>query len=168
MNNEGGTQRNLDILPLLTEESYLKAYPEDRKPRAFLEYCREGDVEAIVSMLHHDSDDSSSEDDGNLEFLWYQDPIGDMQSGLHAAVVGGSREVAWLLLLMASELDLMSFPPEVFQEAAALGIMRGDMAGKTDIRTLRDAQGRTAEMLANDEGVWHGWGRTGRLAIEGA
>ena len=91
-----------------------------------------------------------------------------MQSGLHAAVSGGSREVAWLLLLLASELDLMQFPPEVFQEASALGIMRGDTTGKTDIRSMRDAQGRSAEDLAQElGGVWHGWAGTGRLAIEG-
>lgn len=163
LNNEGGLQENLDILPLLTEESYLKVYPEDRKARAFLEFCREGDVQAIVGMLRPDSDDED-EEDNSVDFLWYQDPIGDMQSGLHAAVVGGSREVAWLLLLMASNLDLMQFPPEVFQEASALGIMRGDMDGKTDIRSMKDAQGRSAEELANEVGgVWHGWAGTGRL-----
>lgn len=168
MNNEGGLQENLDILPLLTEESYLKAYPEDRKARAFLEFCREGDVQAIFGMLQPDSDDEDEEVQ-STEFLWYQDPIGDMQSGLHAAVAGGSREVAWLLLLMASNLDLMQFPPEVFQEASALGIMRGEMAGKTDIRSMRDAQGRTAEELAEEiDGVWRGWAGTGRLAIPDA
>ena len=167
LNNEGGLQENLDILPLLTEESYLKAYPEDRKARAFLEFCREGDVQAIVGMLRPDSDDDEGdEDDHGIDFLWYQDPIGDMQSGLHAAVAGGSREVAWLLLLMASNLDMLQFPPEVFQEASALGIMRADTTGKTDIRSMKDAQGRTAEDLAEEiGGVWHGWGGTGRLAI---
>ena len=170
LNNEGGLQENLDILPLLTEECYLKAYPEDRKARAFLEFCREGDVQAIVSMLQPDSDEEDEEEgerqlDVN-DMLRYQDPIGDMQSGLHAAVAGGSREVAWLLLLMASNFDLMQFPPEVFQEAATLGIMRDDQEGKVDIRTLKDAQGRTAEDLAVEvDGVWHGWEGTGRLAV---
>lgn len=166
LNNEGGLQEGLDILPLLTEESYLKAYPEDRKARAFLEFCREGDVQAIVGMLKPDPEsDPDEEKDYSIDFLWYQDPIGDMQSGLHAAVAGQSREVAWLLLLLASNYDLMSMPPEVFQEASALGIMRGDMEGRTDIRSMRDAQGRTAEDLANEVGgVWHGWAGTGRLA----
>lgn len=166
LNNEGGLQENLDILPLLTEETYLKAYPEERKARAFLEFCREGDLQAIVGMLRPDSDDEDDGETQTIEFLWYQDPIGDMQSGLHAAVTGGSREVAWLLLLMASNLDLLQFPPEVFQEASALGIMRGDMAGKTDIRSLRDSLGRTAEEVAQEVGgVWHGWAGTGRLAV---
>ncbi|KAG9678860.1 hypothetical protein KCU69_g12739, partial [Aureobasidium melanogenum] len=37
LHNEGGVQENLDILPILTEEAYLHAYPEDRISRAFLE-----------------------------------------------------------------------------------------------------------------------------------
>ena len=52
---------------------------------------------------------------GVEELLRYQDPIGDMQSGLHAAVQAQSREVAWLLLLLSSNLPLLEFPPEVFQ-----------------------------------------------------
>jgi hypothetical protein len=141
LNNEGGLQTDLDLLPLLVEESYLKAYPEDRKCRAFLEFCREGDFKAIVGMLQDDEveeddedededeemgdDDAPNKDVGIDRLLRYQDPIGEMQSGLHAAVQAQSREVAWLLLLLASNYDLMEFPPLVFQEAAAMGIMRG-------------------------------------------
>lgn len=180
LHNEGGRQENLDILPLLTEESYLKAYPNERKCRAFLEFCREGDIQSIVDMLHGDSDDEDDEDEemGDAEgeegkevgidaLLRYQDPIGDMQSGLHAAVQAQSREVAWLLLLLASNLPLLEFPPEVFQEAEALGIMRGLTEDKTDIRSLRDANGKTAEDLAKDiGGVWvTGWVGNSRLAI---
>lgn len=169
LNNEGGFQENLDILPLLTEESYLKAYPEERKCRAFLEFCREGDVQAIVELLNDndDEDDEGSMQEGRkIDVLRYQDQIGDMQSGLHAAVMGGSREVAWLLLLLASELDLLEFPAGVFQEAEALGVMREESTGKVDIRSLRDAHGRTAEQLAAEvDGVWVGWPGTGRLAV---
>ncbi|CAI6335368.1 unnamed protein product [Periconia digitata] len=179
LNNEGGLQENLDILPLLTEESYLKAYPEDRKNRAFLEFCREGDVQAIVGMLQDDeSDDDEDEDmegvqdDSGKEvgvdaMLRYQDPIGDMQSGLHAAVHAQSREVAWLLLLLASNIPLLEIPPEVFQEAEALGIMRGITEDKVDIRSLKDANGKTAEDIAKDVGgVWvTGWVGTGKLAV---
>jgi hypothetical protein len=155
----------LDILPLLTEESYLKAYPEERKARAFLEFCREGDVSAIVHMLQLDSDDEEERESQNIDILRYQDPIGDMHSGLHAAVAGGSREVAWLLILLASNYDLLQFPPEVFQEASALGVMREEQDGKVDIRTLKDSEGRTAEDLAREiDGIWHGWAGTGRLA----
>jgi hypothetical protein len=182
LNNEGGLQENLDILPLLTEESYLKAYPEDRKARAFLEFCREGDYKAVVDMLLDDNVEEDDEDEeGDVEMdstdhpakevgidrmLRYQDPIGDMQSGLHAAVHAQSREVAWLLLLLASNLPLLEFPAEVFQEAEALGIMRGLTEDKVDIRSLRDANGKTAEDIAKEVGgVWVGWTGNNRLAI---
>ncbi|PVH95608.1 hypothetical protein DM02DRAFT_617816 [Periconia macrospinosa] len=180
LNNEGGLQENLDILPLLTEESYLKAYPEDRKNRAFLEFCREGDIKAIVGMLQDDDSDDEDEDEemegvqdesekpvGVDAMLRYQDPIGDMQSGLHAAVQAQSREVAWLLLLLASNFPLTEIPPEVFQEAEAMGIMRGITEDKTDIRSLKDANGNTAEDLAKEVGgVWAaGWIGTGKLSM---
>lgn len=81
-----------------------------------------------------------------------------MESGLHAAVAGGSREVAWMLLLLASNLPEQEFPALVYQEAAGLGIMRDEQTGLEDIRTLRDSQGRTAGELAAQGGpVWHGW-----------
>lgn len=160
----------------MTEESYLRAYPEDRICRAFLEFCREGDVSAIVDLLKSCDDDDESDDEMDDEprgpkksadqVLRYQDPIGDMQSGLHAAVAGGSREVAWLLLLLASNLSEMEFPALVYQEAASLGVMRDDQTGKVDIRSLRDADGKTAEQLAAEMGgVWNGWPGSGRLAI---
>ena len=178
MHNEGGLQENLDILPLLSEESYLKAYPEDRKCRAFLEFCREGDYNAIVDMLRDDEVDEDDEDEemgdsdqsgkevGIDRMLRYQDPIGDMQSGLHAAVQAQSREVAWLLLLLASNLSLTEFPALIFQEAENKRIMRGLTEDKVDIRSLRDANGKTAEDIAKEVGgVWHGWAGTGKLAI---
>lgn len=182
MNNEGGLQQNIDIFPILQEESYLRAYPEERKSRAFLEFCREGDHKAIVDLLNSGEDDSDSDeemDDGDdenplsgpskspAEILRYQDPLGGMQSGLHAAAANGHREVAWLLLLLASELPQTDFPPLVFQEAAAMGIMREEQEGLTDIRSLRDANGRSAEDVAVQEGgvVWNGWIGNGRLTV---
>ena len=63
LNNEGGVQDNLDLMPRLTEETYLKAYPEDRKCRAFLEFCREGDYKAIIDMLQNDEVDEDDEDE---------------------------------------------------------------------------------------------------------
>lgn len=179
LHNEGGLQERLDIMPLLTEEAYLRAYPEDRKCRAFLEFCREGDLKAVVDLLQ-DNDESDEDEDEDeemgdepsrpkrtaAEILRYQDPIGDMQSGLHAAVTGGSREVAWLLLLLASELPELDIPALVYQEAATLGIMREDQTGKVDIRSLRDAQSRSAEQLAATAGpIWNGWVGNGRLSI---
>jgi len=162
LNNEGGLQENLDIYPLLKEESYLKAYPEERKPRAFLEFCRSGELQAIVEMIQSSGPSMD-------EIFRYQDPIGDRQSGLHAAVTAGSREIAWLLLLLASELELTEFPPEVFQEAEGLGIMREKKRGLVDIRTLRDEEGRTAEDVARElanqgNNMWNGWIGNARLA----
>lgn len=172
IHNEGGQQQNVDILPLLSEEGYLKAYPEERRCRAFLEFCRDGDVDAVVAMMQDDdSDDDGDDDDAmqdgqQIDILRYQDTLGDMQSGLHAAVQGGSQEIVWLLLLLASSLDYSQFPPEVFEAAKKFGVEREDQTGKEDIRTLRDAQGRTAEALAAElGGVWAGWPGTGRLGV---
>ncbi|KAK4991468.1 hypothetical protein LTR50_001860 [Elasticomyces elasticus] len=189
LHNEGGLQENLDILPLLTEETYLRVYPEERKCRAFLELCREGDVGAIVDLLSScnegdceaDEDDDDDDEDNDMgtrsekakvrrttmdEVLRYQDPIGEYQSGLHAAVAGSSREVVWLLLFLASNLPESEFPALTYQEAAVLGITREDRDERQDIRVLRDVQGRTAEDLAaRMGGVWHGWEGTGRLAL---
>lgn len=181
LNNEGGLQQQIDIFPILKEESYLRAYPEERKCRAFLEFCKEGDYQAIVDLLKSCNDDDDNDEDADDEdmdaeatgtskspdeILRYQDPIGDMQSGLHAAVANGHREVAWLLLLLASGLDQLEFPALVYQEAASLGIMREDQTGKDDIRRLKDSFGRTAEDVAKEAGViWNGWVGNGRLAI---
>ena len=180
LNNEGGLQEQIDIFPILKEESYLRAYPEERKCRAFLEFCREGDHRAIVDLLDSSTDPVNADDIDVAEFndvasgpdkrpdeiLRYQDPIGDMVSGLHAAAANGHREVAWLLLLLASQLPELEFPALVFQEAAALGIMRDDQEGKVDIRSLKDAHGRTAEDVAKEVGViWTGWIGNGRLAL---
>jgi len=184
MNNEGGLQESIDIFPILQEESYLRAYPEERKSRAFLEFCREGDHKAIVDLLNSgDDDDEDSDEEMDVddrrehsmsgpsksaaEILRYQDPLGGMQSGLHAAAANGHREVAWLLLLLASSLPQIEFPPLVFQEAAAMGIMREEQEGLTDIRSLRDANGRSAEDVAVQEGgvVWNGWIGNGKLTV---
>jgi hypothetical protein len=180
LNNEGGLQEQIDIFPILKEESYLRAYPEERKCRAFLEFCREGDHRAIVDLLKS-CDEQPDDGDVDLdemneaaaassktpdEILRYQDPIGEMASGLHAAAANGHREVAWLLLLLASQLPELDIPALVFQEAAALGVMREDQDGKVDIRSLRDAQGRTAEDVAKEFGIiWNGWIGNGRLAL---
>lgn len=123
------------------------------------------DDDGDEEMLDDDHENQDREI-GMDRILRYQDPIGGMQSGLHAAVQAQSREVAWLLLLLASNLDLAEFPPLVFQEAAAMGIMRGLTEDKVDIRSLRDAEGRTAEDVAREVGgVWVGWVGNGRLAI---
>ncbi|WPH00275.1 Hypothetical protein R9X50_00309900 [Acrodontium crateriforme] len=168
--NEGGDQKDLDVLPILREEAYVRFHPNERKARAFLELCREGDHRAVAGLLFNDDEDDEDDDVPSpppaSEILRYQDPLADHQSALHAAVANGHREVAWLLLLMASEFSELDIPALVYQEAAALGIMRAEQTGKVDIRSLRDSFGRTAEDVARESGVvWNGWIGNGRLAM---
>lgn len=170
LKNEGGLQERLDMLPILTEESYLKAYPEERRCRAFLEFCGEGDVEAIVDLLNDGDDGEEDEETSGLvpghsiDVLRYQDQIGSMGSGLHVAVQNQRMEVAWLLLLLASTLKIDQFPAAVIQAAQNLGIQREDQSGKIDIRLLKDSQGMTAEQRAADiGGLWTEWLQWGRL-----
>ncbi|MCJ1397900.1 hypothetical protein MMC11_001096 [Xylographa trunciseda] len=157
LRNEGGYQESLDILPLLAEESYLRAYPEERKARAFLEFCREGDFQAVFDLLDDDGEEDEENGAGNLvpmdiaDVLQYQDPLGSLYSGLHTAVISEKVEVIWLLLLIASGLEMHQFPPQVLQAAEELGADRlfGVHSELLDIRTLRDADGQTAAMLAS-------------------
>ena len=155
LTNEGGVQEGLDILPILVEETYLKTYPDERKSRAFLEFCREGDALAIVDLLKATEYDDEMEDEDEVishppsTILRYQDPLGPQHSGLHEAVIAGKVEVVWLLLFLASNLDLNRFPETVLQTAAQqLEISREDQQGKVDIRILRDAQGKLAAEYA--------------------
>ena len=166
-------QEGIDILPLLAEESYLKAFPEERRFRAFLEFCGDGDVEAIVDLLDDDDDYENETDtdkngksikENRIDVLRYQDSVGSMGSGLHVAITHGKPEVAWLLLLLASTLPMSHFPPEVLQAADQLQISREDQGGKVDIRSLKDSDGMTAAqraMTARD--MWNDWLIAGRL-----
>ncbi|KAG8532542.1 uncharacterized protein KY384_002419 [Bacidia gigantensis] len=164
LKNEGGLQEDLDILPVLTEELYLKAYPEERKCQAFLEFCGQGDIDALADLLEGDSEDDEqtgqtfSHETSLL--LRYQDQIRTMNSGLHVAVQNGRTEVAWLLLLLASSLDMAHFPAEVLRAAQGLAFIRHDPREKTDIRSLRDSEGKTAEeRAASMDGIWDEWVR---------
>lgn len=181
--NEGGYEAGLDILPLLTEECYLKTFPDERRARAFLEFCREGDVEAIVSLLVDvDIDEEDEEGDGKdgrnddddekceeiekarIDVLRYQDSTSSMESALHVAIRHGRTEVAWLLLLLASTIPTSEFPPEVFQAAEQLQLSREEQQGKVDIRTLRNEEGMTAADVAKVlGGIWNDWLISGRL-----
>ena len=160
LKNEGGLQEGLDILPLLTEETYLRAYPEERKSQAFLNFCGDGDIEAIVDLLNDEHEDVQSQ----IAILLYQDQIRTMKSGLHVAIQNQKIEVAWLLLLLASSLDPSDFPAEVIRAAEAMGVQRQNLDGKADIRTLEDGEGKTAEQGAVAMGgIWDEWVRSGRL-----
>lgn len=170
VNNEGGLQEDFDILPILQEESYLKAFPEERRCRAFLEFCAQGDVAAVLDLINDgdDEDLSTNGDEGgaakSIDVLRYQDPLGSMSTGLHVAIANGHEEIAWLLLLLASNLEPHRFPPDVIQAADTLRAARQDQTGKADIRVLEDAHGRTAENLAHEHGdKWEEWIESGRL-----
>jgi hypothetical protein len=169
LNNEGGLQIDHDVLPALKEESYLAAHPDERKARAFLEFCRNGDVPEIVEMLRDDDEDEDDEDEDKQwdiqEVLRYTDTLNNGYSGLHYAVLAQHQDVAWLLLLLASNLDMGHFPGEVMQEAADLGVARLNSAGKQDIRTILDAAGRSPEHLAVEiGGPWARWLGQGLLS----
>ena len=171
LRNEGGLQEQLDILPLLAEEAYLKAYPEERRCQAFLEFCGEGDIEAIVDLLKDEEAEREKEEglaEDFVDVIRYQDQIRTWNSGLHVAIQNKRMEVAWLLLLLASTLDLSQFPTDVLEAAEGLGLSRRDQTGKVDIRTLKDEGGLTAEQRATlAGGIWQEWIVAGRLRAPG-
>lgn len=165
LTNEGGHQVNLDILPQLEEEGYLKAYPEERKARAFLDFCGKGDLEAMLGVLGDTEEEDGSEDLLAFDVVRYQDQLYDMKSTLHAAVASGNEQVVWVLLYLASDLPREQFPSELLQEAEAMGLPRTNGIGNVDIRSLKDKSGRTAQDLAREiGGPWTSWVGTGRLA----
>jgi len=171
LRNEGGIQENYDILPAATEEAYLRAYPEERKGHAFLEFCREGDLDAIIHLIK-DMDDFDEEYDGdeggegeNRDILRYRGTFEGIQgSGLHVAIRYQRQDVAWLLLALGSQLEWSRFPSVVLQAMHGLGLRKEDRRGEPDIRTSEDDAGRTPAVLAQElGGVWTEWLRENRL-----
>lgn len=155
-------QEGLDIMPLLVEASYLKAYPEERKGRAFVEFAGEGDAIPMMDMLKDDGEDSDGEP--SIDLLRYQDPIGGMSSALHAAVSNGNATVAWLLLWLASGLDTAQFPQQIVANAQEFELSRESAMGHPDIRTLKDSEGMTAQQHAvSIGGIWTEWLNLGWL-----
>lgn len=149
---------------MLKEESYLKAFPEERKARAFLEFCAQGDVGAILDLVKS-GDEEDFSNDGNsegatksIDVLRYQDPLSSLDSSLHIAIRNGQEDVAWLLLLLASSLEPHRFPSDIIQGAETLGAVRESQTGKVDIRVLENEEHLTAEALARRlGGRWQGW-----------
>lgn len=176
---------------MLTEECYLKTFPDERRARAFLEFCREGDIEAIVDLLGDEDVDEEGDEEGDgavegcedhgkseevekdeelkenrIDVLRYQDATNSMVSALHVAVKHGRVEVAWLLLFLASILPTSDFPMEVLQAAEQLHLSREEQSDKIDIRALKDEQGMTAADVATVlGGVWNDWLESGRLIV---
>ena len=154
--NEGGVQDPLDILPALTEEAYLAENPSARRARAMLTMCAEGDIEDIVDVLRAAREESSQQEKSDMDLLCYQDELSDMKSPLHVAIDNSQEEVVWLLLWLGSHLSTDIFPVPARDAAGAMGLERppGGMAS-TDIRTLKDGQGRTAkDLLRGSDEAW--------------
>jgi len=171
LKNEGGLQHDHDILPVIREEAYVRQHPDERKPRAFLEYCRTGDVPAMVEMLQDEEYEDDEEADGGKiwqagEIMLYQDSLNNGWSPLHTAIFHKRQEVVWLLLLLGSSLDRSHFPVEVIQEALSLGVDMSVTLSTIDVRTLKDAQGTSAEQFASQVGApWIPWLGQGLLAV---
>ena len=172
LHNEGGVQENLGIFPFLQEEAHLKIHPEQRRARAFLQFRRDFDLEGVLSVLQDvledDEQKAGFEDEGErmstLNILRYQDPLGDFQSPLHAAVTSGNQDLAWLVLYVGSTLPNDNFPSDLFQQAHTIGLERVCNEADADVRNSQDGQSRMAAQLAAETGgVWSDWVQSGRL-----
>ncbi|SPO07147.1 uncharacterized protein DNG_09841 [Cephalotrichum gorgonifer] len=150
--SEGGVEENLDILPVLTEESYLSAHPEARPARALHVLAEGGDVHSAVELLHSLSDDG--EEESLPALVRYQDPLAGLKSALHIAVKADQEGMVWLLLWLSSNLPEGVFPDESRALAEAIGLGRLPVtSADEDIRSLRDANSDTAEALARSAGT---------------
>lgn len=163
--NEGGVQEKFDILPSATDEAYLRTYPEERKGHAYLDFCRMGDIDALIHLIRNESGEDSEGSQGSLDILRY---IGSFEgiegSGLHVAIRNNQQEVAWLLLVLGSSIDWSAFPPMILAALNGMGLSKDDRSCEPDIRTLKSNEGKTAAVLAKEKGgVWLEWTNSGRL-----
>jgi hypothetical protein len=142
--NEGGVQKDLNIMDSIAEEAYIQDHPEARPARAFHVMCAEGDIAGIIDLLRDASDQGA--DVGSL--IRYQDPLADMKSGLHLSVENQQEEIVWTLLWLSSTVSTDSFPPLVRQTAEGVGLGRLHVTPEEDIRRLRDSRNRVAEDVA--------------------
>lgn len=166
--NEGGVQENYDILPSATEEAYLRAYPEERRGHAFLEFVREGDLDAVVCLLKEDRDDEEEEEevDGEeLDVLRYCGTFEGIEgSALHVAIRYEREEIAWLLLALGSGLAWEEFPEGAVNALNGLGLGKEDRKADPDVRGIKDGEGRLPVDLAKEVGgVWGKWVQSGKL-----
>lgn len=144
--SDGGVEENYNILPVLTEEAYLETHPGERRSRAFLTMCSEGDVLGAVDLLK----DAASDGEDVKAIVLYRDALANGKSALHLAVERGQEEAVWLLLYLGSpKLSLDSFPQEALAAAQSMGLSRMP-AGGEDIVSLRNEGGASAEDFARD------------------
>jgi len=167
--NEGGVQEKFDILPSATDEAYLRTYPEERKGHAYLDFCRTGDIDALVHLIHDGNSDEESEgSQESVDLLRYTGSFEGIEgSGLHVAIRNNQQEVAWLLLVLASSLGWAQFPPMILHAMESMMLTKDDRRAQPDIRTLKDSKGRTAADVAREKGgVWSDWIKSGRFDLD--
>ncbi|KAF3761137.1 hypothetical protein M406DRAFT_358490 [Cryphonectria parasitica EP155] len=144
--SDGGVEENHDILPVLTEEAYLASHPGERRPRAFLTMCGEGDVLGAVDLLK----DAASEGDDVKAIVLYRDALQRNRSALQIALEKSQEEAVWLLLYLGSpRLPDEAFPEEALVAARSMGVDRMPAGhGGEDITAVKDEEGRSAEDYA--------------------
>ncbi|CAN8106392.1 unnamed protein product [Discula destructiva] len=152
--SDGGVEPAYDILPVLTEEAYLETHPAERRPRAFLTLCGEGDVLGAVELLQ---DAATDEQDGGPDavraIVLSRDALAGGRSALQIALERRQESAVWLLLYLASpRMPTEAFPDEAIAAAMGMGVDRMPAGGaggaEEDIVSLRDAEGRSAEDYA--------------------
>ncbi len=164
--NEGGVQENFNILPSATDEAYLRTYPEERKGHAYLDFCRMGDIDALVHLIQDGNTEEDSEgSQESIDVLRYSGSFEGIEgSGLHVAIRNNQQEVAWLMLVLGSSLDWSEFPPMVLHAMESIGLSKDDRSAQPDIRKLEDSEGKTSAVVAKEVGgVWSDWIKSGRL-----
>jgi hypothetical protein len=134
---------------------------------AFLEFCREGDIDALVHLIKDAELNDAEEENDKVDVLRYQGIFEGIEgSGLHVAIRYNQEEVAWLMLVLGSSLDWSQFPPQVLQAMESLNLSKDDRKAGIDLRSLKDSEGRTAAALAQEiGGVWSSWCESGRLSV---
>ena len=156
IHNEGGIQLDFDILPIAIEECYLRTYPEKRIGRAYLEFCREGDVDAILCLIRDQRVQAveGEEQTESLDVLRYTGKFAEVDgSGLHVAIRSGQEEVAWLLLGIGTNIEWEKFPKVVRTAFDAQGFGEADRTSGEDIRQLKDSMERLPESVAREVGA---------------
>jgi hypothetical protein len=145
----------------------LRTYPEERLGHAFLEFCREGDIDALVHLIKDAELNDAEEASDKVDVLRYQGTFEGIEgSGLHVAIRYNQEEVVWLMLVLGSSLDWSQFPPQVLQAMELLNLSKDDRKVGIDLRSLKDSEGRTAAALAQEmAGVWSSWCESGRLSV---
>lgn len=143
--SDGGVEENYDILPILAEEAYLESHPDQRRPRAFLTMCGEGDVLGAVDLLR----DAAQEDNADVRgIVLTRDALARGRNALQLALEKEQEEAVWLLLYLASpKLGLEQFPEQALGAALDMGLDRMP-AGGEDIVAMRDEDGLCAEDYA--------------------